>query len=777
MGEESSRKKLEQKIAENEKRYKIMTELTHSWEYWIGPGSKLLDISPSCKDYTGYTQQEFLQNEKLILDIVHPEDKERIANHMTNEIEAPALDPIEFRIVDRSGNIRWLSHTCKPVYDENQVFIGRRASNWEITDRKETELQRDELTSRYQKTSNLLNTVLDAIPDVIGVQDRHHQIIRYNEAGYRFLNKKPSDVHGKKCYELIGHDMPCHICATTEVYKTKKVAQVEKHVEELDRWLDVRAYPVLDEDGNISQIIEHLRDITNEKRAEINLKEAHERLFTVLNSIDAHIYVADMQTYEILFMNQKMVDDFKTNLVGQKCYEAFRKESLPCDHCTNKKLLDEDGKPMAGYTWQAKNPITNRWYINYDRAIKWVDGRMVRIQIATDITSAKEMEQERIILEQQFQQAQRFEAIGTLAGGIAHDFNNLMMGIQGQASLMALELGSDHPQQKNLKAIEECVLGAINLTDQLLGLARSGKYEVKPIDINEIVVASAALFGRTRKEIQIHNKVSSAPMIVEADKRQIEQVLLNIFVNAWQAMPDGGDLYLEIKPFDMDETARRVHKLQPSRFVRISVADTGVGMDKATQQRVFDPFFTTKDKSRGTGLGLASAFGIIKNHGGLITVESEPGHGAIFHIFLPLTEKQLQKEKRAEDTIVRGKETILLVDDEQMVTNVGQAMLEKLGYRVIVANDGKQAVDEIERNGNKIDLVILDLVMPGMDGEKTFDRIRENQTTLPVLLSSGYSINGQATKIMRKGCNGFIQKPFNLSKLSKKVRQILDEAQ
>jgi CheY-like chemotaxis protein len=377
-------------------------------------------------------------------------------------------------------------------------------------------------------------------------------------------------------------------------------------------------------------------------------------------------------------------------------------------------------------------------------------------------------------LERQLQQAHKFEAIGTLAGGVAHDFNNLLMGIQGRSSLMAIDLDPAHPHMEHLNAIQDYIRSATDLTRQLLGFARGGKYEVKALDINDLLTNSAAMFGRTRKEIHIHTQSGSAPLVVDADRSQIEQVLLNLYVNAWQAMPDGGDLYLETREVQLDEAYCRPHRVQPGPYARISVTDTGTGMDEATRRRVFDPFFTTKEKSRGTGLGLASAYGIIKNHGGLITVYSEVGHGTTFAIYMPLSDRAVAHEAPGQLEMTTGSETILLVDDEAMIIEVGRAMLEKLGYRVIACDNGHDAVETIRSKGSRIDLVLLDMIMPGMDGGKTFDRIRELQPSMPVMLSSGYAINGRATQIMRRGCNGFIQKPFNLSKLSEKIRQVFD---
>ncbi|MDO9110745.1 MAG: response regulator, partial [Desulfatirhabdiaceae bacterium] len=209
---------------------------------------------------------------------------------------------------------------------------------------------------------------------------------------------------------------------------------------------------------------------------------------------------------------------------------------------------------------------------------------------------------------------------------------------------------------------------------------------------------------------------------------------------------------------------------------KLSITDTGAGMDEATRLRIFDPFFTTKEMGRGTGLGLASAYGIIKNHGGIITVYSEIGHGTTFNIYLPVSVKESHREVPIESGLIKGSATILLVDDEELIIDVGQAMLERLGYRVVVCREGREAVKVITDMEDEIDLVILDMIMPGMDGGKTFERIREIQPDMPVILSSGYAINGNADKIMSRGCSGFIQKPYNMLELSQKIRKVLGEA-
>ncbi|MEA2083146.1 MAG: response regulator [Thermodesulfobacteriota bacterium] len=380
-------------------------------------------------------------------------------------------------------------------------------------------------------------------------------------------------------------------------------------------------------------------------------------------------------------------------------------------------------------------------------------------------------------LEAQLMQAKNLKAIGTLAGGIAHDFNNLLMGIKGYTSLIMLhnDLGG-HPCLGHVKGIEDMVKRGIQLTRQLLGFARGGKYEVKATDINELIDKSSEMFGRTRKEITIHKKYQKDISPVEIDRGQIEQVLLNLYVNAWQAMPHGGDIYIETSHCVIDESYVVPFSVTPGNYVKISVTDTGVGMDEDTRKRIFEPFFTTKKMGQGTGLGLASAYGIIQNHGGLLHVYSEPGKGTTFYIYLPASRKEVEaKEKRIHGETLKGAETVLLIDDEDMILDVGRGMLKELGYKVLTEKNGKKAVEVYKRQKDEIGLIILDMIMPDMSGGEVYDKIKEINPEAMVLLSSGYSINGQAKEILERGCDAFIQKPYGLQEISKKIREVLDK--
>ena len=396
--------------------------------------------------------------------------------------------------------------------------------------------------------------------------------------------------------------------------------------------------------------------------------------------------------------------------------------------------------------------------------------------VLRDVSERKDAEAEKRKLETQVQQAQKMESIGTLAGGIAHDFNNILMGIQGNASLMLLKTKSSHAYYDKLKNIETYVENGTELTKQLLGFARRGKYYAIATDLNDVIDKSASMFGRTKKEIRIHSDLQPDIWTVEVDRGQIEQALLNLYVNAWQAMPQGGDLYLKTENviLDADFINNKPYKVEAGDYIKITVTDTGSGIDQETQERIFEPFFTTKEMGRGTGLGLASVYGIIKSHGGYINVYSEAEIDTTFTIYLPASGKEVQQEKREPIlTVSKGSGTILLIDDEEMIIKVGEELLQELGYKVLVARSGQGAIKLYKKNTDKIDLVIMDMIMPGMGGGETFDHLKEINPDIKVLLSSGYSINGQASEILERGCDGFIQKPFNINQLSEKIQGII----
>jgi CheY-like chemotaxis protein len=337
------------------------------------------------------------------------------------------------------------------------------------------------------------------------------------------------------------------------------------------------------------------------------------------------------------------------------------------------------------------------------------------------------------------------------------------------------ETDTDHPNYVNLKNIQKLVNNGSKLTRQLLGYAREGRYEVKPLNLNYLVKGTSDTFGITKKEIRVHQDLAEDLWAIKADQGQIEQVLLNLYVNAADVMAGGGDLYLKTMNVADKDMTDKLYEPKPGNYVLMTIRDTGTGMDKETMKRIFEPFFSTKGLAESTGLGLASAYGTIKGHGGYIDVSSEKNNGTTFSIYLPATEDKVKGEKEQPGQLKKGHGRILFVDDEDIILNVGEKMLIKMGYDALSANNGQKALDLYRENQGKIDLVLLDMVMPDMGGGETYDRLKEINPDIKVLLASGYSIEGQATEIINRGCNGFIQKPFNMSDLSQKIRAVLDK--
>ena len=462
--------------------------------------------------------------------------------------------------------------------------------------------------------------------------------------------------------------------------------------------------------GDEHVLLSITRDITDIKRAQRKMAESEERLRAFIeNSPD--IFLAHTLQGRIVQVNQQACDSLgysRDEMVEMSVLDidqgVSREEAIQLwEKVINGEAITFEGEHRRKDSSHFPVEVKLSYMKSNDKTLVFGFGR--------DLSERKAIEEEKEKVRKQLVLAQRLEAIGTLAGGVAHDFNNMLMGIQGRASMMSYDLDASHPCFEHVDAILEYSRSAANLAKQLLGIARGGKYDVRPIDLNAVLIESATIFGRTRKEIRIHSKLREPPLVVAADRTQIEQVLLNLYVNAWQAMLDGGDLYLQTSEINLEESFCKPFGAKAGRYAKVTVTDTGVGMDQATLSQIFDPFFTTKEKSRGTGLGLSSAYGIVKSHDGIITAYSEPDHGTTFNIYLPLTDQPVEKKRPVLTGLEKGTETILLVDDEEMVLEVGKAMLARLGYHVAVARGGRAAIDFLGNCSRIPDLVILDLIM------------------------------------------------------------------
>lgn len=625
-----------------------------------------------------------------------------------------------------------------------------------------------ELSSREMLQANAeLRAVFQAFPDLIFRLEADGTIISCEVGRDIDLFSAPEKVIGRHIYDIPVPEVGMRFRrAISKVKETQTIVCVEYDLNLNGRtnFYEARLIPYLE-----NQMVVIIRNVTDQKQVQEALRKSEEHFRMLLQSVPIGISVMD-QDLIFQYFNLRFTEIFGYTLRDIHDKNTWFKKAYP-DPAYRKKVIsvwtDDLIKNVKNetvydriFTVRCKNGKDK--LISF-RSIVTPDGKhMVTYE---DITERKRLEDQLI-------HAQKMEAIGTLAGGIAHDFNNLLMGIQGRTSLMLMDIGPSHPHFTYLNHIEDIVKSGANLTKQLLGFARRGKYDEKLTNLNELIQKSMEMFVRTRKEIKVVQKFKKDLWMVEVDQGQIEQVLLNMYVNAWHAMPGGGTLYLTTENIVISKEDEKLQSLKPGEYVLVSITDTGVGMDKETSSRIFEPFFTTKEIGSGTGLGLASAYGIILNHNGVINVYSEQGVGTTFKIYLPASVKKTEQTEELSEGIAMGTETVLLVDDEDIVVEVGRKILERFGYKVLTARNGVEAIEVFKSHSN-IDIVILDMIMPEMGGGETYDRLKEIRPDIKVILASGYSVEGRAQEILKRGCNCFVQKPFDINDISQKIREVL----
>ena len=631
------------------------------------------------------------------------------------------------------------------------------------------------LDESLQESEEKYRQIIEGATDVIYTVDSQGHCTYVNVPGQKLTGYTVGELVGKHFTELIPVDWRerVQLLYIKQFQDREKETRMEfpiitKAGEE--KWVD-QIVTVLTEGDRITGFQSIVRDITDRSLAEKALKESEEKYRSILESIEEGYFEVDLSG-NLTFFNDELCKIFgysKDELTGMSNRQYTDEENAKELYQTFNKVYTT-GKPDKGFGWEIIRKDGTKIIVEASISLRSdAGGEPIGFRgVVRDISEKQR-------LEIQLQQAQKMESIGTLAGGIAHNFNNLLMGIQGNTSMMLLNIDSGNPRHKNLKNIEKLVENGAKLTAQLIGYAREGSYEVKPTSLNQLVKETSGTFGMTKREITVHQELSERLYGIEADQSQIEQALLNLYVNAADAMPGGGDLFLKTMNVTDKNITGKLYKAKPGNYVLLTVRDTGIGMDKETRERIFEPFFTTKGLASGTGLGTASAYGTVKGHGGYIDVDSEKGKGTTFSIYLPATEKVIEEKEVLSDELVKGKGTVLLVDDEEMVLEAGEELLNHLGYEVLLVQNGREALELYKKNQDKIDLVLLDMVMPVMGGGEAFDRIKEINTNVKVLLSSGYSLEGEAKEILERGCDAFIQKPFKLEQLSQKLRAILDK--
>jgi len=733
-----TRRQVENDLKKSESKFRSIFENAVEGIYQSAPDGRLINVNPALARAVGYESPREMLESGIGIEhyYVDPADRKRLLQALH---EHGTVKDFVVRLRRRDGSIAWAKSNAHVIRDEQGHVLYYEGSVEDISARREAE-----------ETVRRLAAVVRHSREMVILAEMDGRMIFLNEAGSRMLGIDQDEVG------------------------TTTIRQVFP-----GRWKDLLEREVLPAtaktggtwEGDLQYVNLETGSLTDAHALFFTIDDpgAGDRRYLVNISLDVTRHKLAEEKFTKVFMlapdgiaisrlHDGLIID--TNLGFEDISGLTRSEAVGKTSVEVNFWADPSDRLFLVEELKAGRDVLHRefQFRRKDGAVRdgiysarpiQIAGEACLVFVMQDVTDRKRLEEERRKLEQQLNQSQKMDAIGQLASGVAHDFNNILTGIQGNTSLMMLDYDPGHPHRQRLSQIEEQVMRGAKLTRQLLGFARGAKSEVESVAINALIQNTAHFFLETRKEIKVIWNLQEDVYPVRADAGQIEQVLLNLFINAGHAMPSGGELYLQTANVMLARDEAQAFETLPGDYVKISISDTGVGMDQETLKHIFEPFFTTRSQQGGTGLGLASVYGIIRNHGGAIRADSEPGKGSTFSIYLPSSlNKVAQADHAPQEGLRTGSGSILLVDDEPMILDTASSLLNMLGYTVFQAANGQEAIDTYREMHDRIDLVILDLIMPGMSGSQTVENLKTIDPEVKIILSSGYSLQGEVKKVM-----------------------------
>ncbi len=745
----TERKKTQKALQESESRLRTFFESMQPGLLLINAENhRIVDVNPSASEMIG------LPKEKIVDSICHKFICPWEEGNCPIDDLGKNIDREERIMVRADGSQVPILKTVTPITMEGHPYL--LESFIDITELKQS---RESLKQAEKEKAIILNS----LDDLVSFQDRELKLIWANRSASESVGWKQSQIQGQHCYEVWHQrSSPCENCPVLVSMKTGSTQEYEMTTPDGRIW-HVRGYPVSDEEGNIIGAVEITKNITAQKRDEQTLLR-HSLVYRSMQEA-VLVFDCDDRIIDINPATEKLLGWSRDELLGRKADSLNPPDLIEEIVDGIRQGVEKDG------VWEGEIPMLTRsgelrimsTIISsiYDREGKWIGN----VGINRDITVRKRLEEEVI-------KTQKLESLGILAGGIAHDFNNLLMSIMGNVSLSKLSLPEDTEIRRSLDDAEASCLQARNLTQQLLTFARGGQPVKKCVLIADLLRDSIG-FPLSGSKNKASVSIADDLWPVDADTGQIHQVINNLSINAVQAMPDGGTI--EINAQNITVTEKTGLALKNGNYVRVTFKDCGVGIPDKYLNKIFDPYFTTK--KQGSGLGLATVYSIIKNHNGLITVTSEPGIGTIFSVYLPASNETAVQTASQDQAILRGNGRILLMDDEEYVRMVSIRMLKKLGYDVIAASDGEEAVSFFLKDHNAgatFDAVILDLtVKDGMGGEEAARKIKKIEPEASIIVTSGYSTDSIMADYERYGFCGVIVKPYRMKDLSNLMSQVI----
>jgi PAS domain S-box-containing protein len=760
----TQRNEAQTRLRESEERYRQLVENSTDLICETDSETRYTYLSPNYQDVLGYDPQELLG--RKVFDLVHPDDFPAVLADVNRTNATPEV----YRFRHKNGQWHWFESVGKSYQRANgeiRVVIFSR----DITSRKMTE-------EALAHERDLLHILMESVPHLIYFKDQQSRYTRINHAQVANLGlRKAEEAVGRTDFDFYPSELAQEFHTDESRILATAVPLVDKverqtGVDATERWLSSTKVPIIDKQGRITGIIGISRDITERKRAEEAIRASQAKYRTLIENLEQNIFLKDEQ-YRFIAVNGvfcRQIGLSEAEIIGKTDFDFY-----PA-HLAEKYRADDRQVLVEGKRLEQEEQNFSDGQLRTVQVIKTPvkddQGKIVGVLgIFWDVTEQR-------ALEAQLRQAQKMEAVGQLAGGVAHDFNNLLTVILGNVSLVKAGLSADDANGQLLSLTEKAALRAAELTGKLLGFSRGTTLRLESTDLTASLEETVSLLRRTiDPRINLVINVPPQPWLVQADLGQINQVLMNLCLNARDAMPNGGRLSLDLCNVTLTAEAARLHlEARPGDFVRLRVRDTGEGIAEDILPRIFEPFFTTKGPGKGTGLGLAMVFGIIKQHQGWIECSSQLNVGTCFDIYLPrhLPAAEVSLPLTLSAAPRPGSETILLVDDEAMIRNLGRMILERYGYRVLLAEDGVEALNLYRGKPEEISLVVLDLTMPHLSGREVLQKLLEIDPNVRVLLASGYSaehaIDFESDRIV-----GFVGKPYRPDDLARHVRSALDK--